>query len=172
MSMDEFIALLESKSPPAPADQLAAFEAELGTGLPEDYRQFLIATNGGRVRGWYRYKGIAPDGTTGWAYINNVGGLREEWELSLRAARQLYQGSEAQIPRGLLWIMDDPGGNGICLGLSEPYRGRIYEWIHDELPDPQEWDGQVETAENILLLASSFADFVVGIGPRDDSDLE
>jgi len=38
MTMDDFITLIELKSPPAPLDQLEAFEAELGGRLPDDYR--------------------------------------------------------------------------------------------------------------------------------------
>jgi hypothetical protein len=43
MTVDEFIALMDSKSPPAPQDQL---EAESVSQLPDDYRQFLIRTTG------------------------------------------------------------------------------------------------------------------------------
>jgi hypothetical protein len=50
MTMDEFVTLIELKSPPAPQDRLEAFEAELA-GLPDDYRQFLARTNGGVIRG-------------------------------------------------------------------------------------------------------------------------
>jgi hypothetical protein len=46
----------------------------------------------------------------------------------------------------------------------------VYFWIHDEQPDPQEWDGEVETAGNVILLANSFTDFVAGIIPRDSGD--
>ena len=76
------------------------------------------------------------------------------------------------MPRDLLWIMDDPGGNGICLRLSEMKRGQVYLWIHDEQPDPESWDGQVETASNVILLAKSFTDFITAIGPREDGDDE
>ena len=66
--------------------------------------------------------------------------------------------------------MDDPGGNGICIGLAGAQRGKVYFWIHDELPDPEEWDGAVETASNVILLTESFADFIAGIGPREAGD--
>jgi hypothetical protein len=44
MTMDEFVTLIELKSPPVPPGQLKAFEAELGARLPGDYRQFLTLT--------------------------------------------------------------------------------------------------------------------------------
>ncbi len=170
MTIDEFIALLENKLPPAPDDQLQAFEAEIGTRLPEDYRDFLVRTNGGYISGWYRFKGPTPSGSTWHAFVHHVCGFRDEPYLSLRLNRAVSLSGESQFPRALLWIMDDPGGNGICLGLEGPRRGRVYFWIHDEQPDPEEWDGQVETASNVIPLAASFTDFIAGIGPRDDSD--
>ena len=154
--------------PPSPAD-VEAFEAEIGTALPDDYRQFLLRCNGGRLD-WFRFDGPTPDGRKWSAVISEVGGLREESDLSLRAAHRCYQGSELQIPRSLLWIMGDPGGNGICLGLTGSYRGRVYFWIHDEQPAPEEWDGEVETAGNVVLLADSFSDFVSGVGPKDSGE--
>jgi len=170
MTMDDFITLIELKSPPAPLDQLKAFEPELGGRLPDDYRQFLIRTNGGFVRGWYRFKGRTPRGDIRSAYVHHVCGFREEWHLSLRFNRGCGLSPQSGFPHSLLWIMDDPGGNGICIGLAGAKRGKVYFWIHDELPDPEEWDGRVETASNVIILADSFADFVAGIGPRDDSD--
>jgi SMI1 / KNR4 family (SUKH-1) len=158
-----------SKVQPPSRDDLEAFEAEIGTTLPDEYRQFLMRANGGYLGG-YRFDGPTPDGGAWTAVVSHVGGLRDEPDLSLRAARGCYQGSELQIPRALLWIMGDPGGNGICLGLTGPYRGRVYFWVHDEQPAPDEWDGEVETAGNVILLANSFTDFVAGIAPQDPSE--
>src|SRR5262245_12124285 len=135
-----------SKVPPPSQDEIEAFEAEIGTTLPDDYRQFLARTNGGYLD-WYRLDRPTPEGRSWTAVVSEVGGLREESDLSLRSARSCYQGSELQIPRALLWIMGDPGGNGICIGLTGSYRGRVYFWIHDEQPDPHEWDGEIETAD-------------------------
>jgi hypothetical protein len=172
MTMDEFVALMEFKAPPAPQDQLEAFEVELGTTLPEDYRQFLVRTNGGVIRGRYRFKGLTPRGETQFAFIENVCGFRAEPHLSLRFNRACGSDRASGFPNELLWIMADPGGNGICLGLTGKHRGHLCLWIHDELPDPAEWDGTVETASNVLPLADSFTDFIAGVGPREASDSE
>jgi hypothetical protein len=139
------------KVSPASPDDVAAFEAEIGTTLPDDYRQFLLRSNGGSLGDKYELEGT-------YAVIASVGGFREGY--SLRSARACYQASPVRIPRALLWIMDDPGGNAICLGLTGEYRGKVYFWDHDEEPHPDEWDGEVETAGNIQWLANSFTDFV------------
>jgi hypothetical protein len=158
-----------SETPPPSLGEVEAFEAEIGATLPDDYRQFLLRCNGGRLD-WHWFHGPTPEGRRWTAVIDSVGGLREEPDLSLRDARRCYQGGEPQIPRPLLWIMGDPGGNGICLGLSGRYRGRVYFWIHDEQPDPEEWDGGVESAGNVILLADSFTDFVAGMDPSEPGD--
>jgi hypothetical protein len=46
----------------------------------------------------------------------------------------------------------------------------VYFWIHDEQPAPEEWDGEVETTGNVILLAESFTDFVAGLDPQDDGE--
>jgi hypothetical protein len=158
-----------SKVPQPSQGQVEAFEAEVGTTLPDDYRQFLLRSNGGHLD-WYRFHGPTPEGRLWTAVVNHVGGLREELDLSLRFARGCYQGSELQIPRALLWIMGDPGGNGIYIGLTGKYRDRVYFWVHDEQPAPQEWDGDVETAGNVVLLANSFTDFVAGLVPKGSGE--
>ena len=148
----------EKISPASPAD-VAAFEAEIGATLPDDYRQFLLRSNGGSLGDKYELE-------EAYVIIGSVGGFREGY--SLRSARGCYQGSPVRIPCTLLWIMDDPGGNAICLGLTGEHRGKVYFWDHDEEPYPDEWDGQVETAGNIRLLANSFTEFVAGLRRRKD----
>jgi hypothetical protein len=123
MTIDDFIAAVEasadqalpptavsllgpSKVLPPSQGQVEAFEAEIGTTLPDEYRRFLLRCNGGKVD-WYRFEGLTPEGKSWTAVISDVGGLREEPELSLRFTRSCYQGHQLQIPRTLLWIMGD-----------------------------------------------------------------
>jgi hypothetical protein len=35
-------------------------------------------------------------------------------------------------------------------------------------PDPDSWDGQVDTAGNVSLIAGSFTEFVAGLKPTAD----
>ena len=46
---------VEDYLPPAPMDQLLAFEMGIGHSLNEDYRQFLIRCNGGQYFGNYAF---------------------------------------------------------------------------------------------------------------------
>ncbi|HQE44693.1 MAG TPA: SMI1/KNR4 family protein [Phycisphaerae bacterium] len=116
--------------------------------------------NGGHVGGRFWFKGPTPDGCEADAGVHHVGGLREERRFSLVWARDCY---EAGMPRGLIWIMDDPFGNAICLGVGGKYHGKVFFWDHEQEPDADEWNGEVETAGNVQLLSDSFSDFVAGL---------
>ena len=61
--------------------------------------------------------------------------------------------------------MDDPFGNAICLGMRGPYHGKLYFWDHEHEPAANKWDGEIDTAQNVMLIAASFTDFVDGIKP-------
>jgi hypothetical protein len=166
MRIDQFLSEIAEKLPPAPPDQLDGFEADLGVILPADYRNFLISCNGGYVGGRYWFMGPTPEGKAADAGVHHIGGFREESHFSLAWARDCYQGEELRIPRDLIWIMDDPFGNAICLGIRGEHRGRVYFWDHEREPDADEWNGEVQTAGNLQLLADSFTDFVAGLADQ------
>ena len=162
MTLEEFIRMIDETAPPAPPDQIAALEHTLGVSLPEDYRQFLIGCNGGYLGGALWFTGPTPTGEAADAGVHHIGGFRSEGSFSLPWHRDCYSG---RIPGALMWIMDDPFGNAICLGVRGEHYGHIYFWDHEAEPDPARWNGEVETASNISLIANSFAEFVAGLKP-------
>ena len=93
----------------------------------------------------------------------HIGGFREESYFSLESSRDTYQSDGLRIPKELVWITDDPFGNAICLSILAEHRGRVYFWDHENEPDADKWDGSIETAGNIDLLANSFKDFLSGL---------
>lgn len=99
---------------------------------------------------------------------HHVGGFREEWHFSLPQSRACDAG---RIPAALVWVMNDPFGNAICLGLSGPHRGRVYFWDHENEPD-DDGDGAVESAGHLQRLANSFTGFVAGLRPAGDGCAE
>jgi len=159
VTINEFIEQIDDKLPPAPPDQIAAFEADLGQRLPEDYRRFLVACNGGWLgEKFLEFEGLGLEGSAVGTGLHHIGGLRKEDYYSLVGARSIYP----RLPSSLVWIMDDPSGNAICIGVAGSHRRRIYLWDDENAPD-DDWDGVVETAGNIELLANSFTDFVAGV---------
>jgi hypothetical protein len=144
MDVSDFITQIREKGPEIAEADLVAFESQIGCRLPDDYRQFLMAANGGTVE---------DDRFCSCDFcIVCIGGLRDEEHLSLVANRDCYQLSEDRIPKDLLWIMEDAFGNAVCIGISGERRGRIYFWEHE--------------SQDTSLLANSFTDFLAGITPR------
>jgi hypothetical protein len=122
--------------------------------------------NGGFLPGWFRFRGAART-----EYIDNLLGFRrDEPALSLRFHRGCGLDPDRGFPRDLLAVAGDPGGNLFCLRLGGDHHGKVYFWVHDMPPALDEWDGRVETAENVALLADSFAAFVAGIAPGGPDD--
>jgi hypothetical protein len=145
MTVDEFIDRVKDDSPPASPERLAAFEVSRGCNLPEDYRYFLSKCNGGHLGGRYG--------------INVVGGLRPEPDYSLEENARIYGD---RLPENLLWIMEDPFGNPICLEIGDENAGRVFHWSAENEPIDG-WDGDLETADNVILLGESFTEFVAGL---------
>jgi hypothetical protein len=164
MTIDELIAAVRRKAPPAPEASIEHLEEELGHPLPDDYRYFLINCNGGGVGGSLWFRGLDDKGRTTEAGVHHVGGFREEYSFSLQQHAYTYKG---RIPQSLLWIHGDPFGNAVCLGVAPPYRGRVYFWDHENEPGDG-WDGSVETAGNLTLLAHSFTEYVAGLRPLEE----
>ena len=54
--------MIEKTAPPAPLDNIVILEGEIGASLPDDYRRFLIGSNGGYLGGALWYTGPTPNG--------------------------------------------------------------------------------------------------------------
>lgn len=163
MTLDEFRAYLAKPGTPLSEGEIAAFEKEIGNGLPHDYRAFLQTVNGGWVGGALLISGSTANGEPIDTYLHHIGGLRAEPHMDLRNQRATYQDWLARIPRDLIWIMDDSGGNAICLGVAGDARGKVYFWDHELEPDLDETDGTIEGMGNITLIAHSFETFFAGL---------
>jgi hypothetical protein len=107
--------------PVAPTDESAvrAFEHALRLALPEPYRAFLLACNGGSpIRAAFS---IDDWGTT---VVNEFFGLNrshEAYNLDWVAERAKHY-----LPDNVISIGADPGGYHICLGVSGGGLGWIY----------------------------------------------
>ena len=163
MTLPEFMTYVAKPGGALDDAAIAAFESEIGAALPADYRAFLKAVNGGWVGGALLISGQAADGESIDADVHHIGGLRAEPHMDLRTARATYQDWIARIPRDLIWIMDDSCGNAICLGVAGKARGKVYFWDHEQEPDLDDWDGTLEGAGNITLIAHTFDTFFKGL---------
>ena len=142
---------------PTSEAEIARFEAELGTTLPEDYRAFLLANNGGRCeleQFSVRWSGSAQDREDSQEVLDNLRSLGDG-PVELRDAVRTLRD---RIPPGMLSVAEDPFGNQILLGLTGERRGRVYFWVHDLPPDADETD-----PANLGVVADDFTAFLAGL---------
>jgi hypothetical protein len=102
---------------------VAAVEQRLGVSFPDDYRAFLLQINGGvpRPGKWVKQifslgSDVPPDASFEVAYDN----------LKVRQER---------IPRRMIPVADDGGGNLYCISTTGTDRGVVYYWFHEDEDD-------------------------------------
>lgn len=129
----------------ATPSELDALELRLGVSLPQQYREFLLAQNGGRpdlpdfdVPNW-------GESIANTFYGVGIGGSYDVEE-AIDALDDVIP-IDRVIPIG-----DDPGGNQICIGIRGEYFGKIYFWVHDEMDEDE--------VRPLIEIAPSFEAFV------------
>jgi len=119
---------------PLPESELWQVEASLGVSIPQGYRAFLYATDGGR-----------PDE----AWFSPMVGVTDF--LGAQDILATHSRLRGRLPETLLPIAAAAGGNLVCISTAEGQVGAIYFWNHE-----REHLGDVA----IERLASSFDAFV------------
>lgn len=133
--------------------ELLQFESRLALKFPADYRQFLLEFNGGSpVEASFEFK----DSTNGSELLGFFGfGSRRDIFDKIKIYRN-------RLPKTFFPIACDSGGNLICISLSEEQYGKVYFWDHDREADESQGIAP-ETAENTILIADSFDEFLNGL---------
>lgn len=128
------------------------FEKILKVSLPDDYRNFLLHYNGGHPKPHgFIYK--LPDGRDWSGGVRDFFGLGvDSWE-DLRHYYALY---EDRVPKQMLPIANDDGGNLLLLALKDVEKGKIYFWDHNEESE----DDELPSYENIYFVANNFTEFL------------
>ena len=128
---------------------VSAFEQQIGFALPEDYRQFLINNNGGRVNDqMFFVKGL------GQAVLMHVlYGLTNTQSRGLTLGYWLAEHAD-DIGEKELVIGHDPGGYQLLLVIGGDDKGGYY-WDHNNF-FPQSADG----GGNTYFVANTFAEFI------------
>ncbi|MBA8881473.1 SMI1/KNR4 family protein [Phyllobacterium myrsinacearum] len=146
---------------PNPAADVAAFERENNIKLPDGYRRFMLAYNGGRVYPCMFtytvpleiYPSTEPvtflDPLYDWAYAMQL------WN------GDIYLGSN---PPNMLIIGSDPGGLQVLLSLRKDSYGKVFTWVQS-----QDSRG-VEGNDMIYLQANSFRDFIASLFDNANRD--
>ncbi|WP_046214887.1 SMI1/KNR4 family protein [Paenibacillus wulumuqiensis] len=124
-------------------DDIHKFEAEYFLKLPEQYVDFLLKHNGGYPEK-STFKISNEEGESVVNKFYGIGNMKGN-------LGKVFEVLDGELPRGFISIANDPGGNEICIGISERYFGEVYFWIHN-IESEEEMD-------NMFFLKSSFNDF-------------
>lgn len=116
---------------PLSEEVIAQFEGRFSISLPDSYRHFLLAHNGGKP---IPKRFDTEDGKVGSMvarffpmFDDEDDALEDEYtDITL----------EGVIPKNLMPIAIDPAENRILLSIGGNDRGAVYYWSWDEEPDP------------------------------------
>jgi hypothetical protein len=132
---------------------VAAFEKEIGTSLPDDFRVLLLANNGG-----YPENDCFEYGDDFSFVLQELYSLADI--LSRYEDRADPRSDSRDIPQELLVIGCSLCGDDLCLGLRAPHRDKVF-WINHEYRDPDEAEENPWLA--IEELSPSFAHFMTSL---------
>src|SRR5215470_3171670 len=131
-------------------DDLRIFEEKLGSNLPQEYRQFLLAHNGGKPNPSivdYQKSNLEPMSNT---IIDYFFGIRLGDDYDLYDNLDTYVNCH-RIPKNLLPIACSPFGNIFCISLEGADIGKVYLWHHEYEVDVGK--GEVADDSNVFFIA-------------------
>lgn len=170
---------------PGSPELVRRFEDRIGATLPEEYRRFILAVNGGRPVNWqgemeeaYAVVGIDWNGREasagGSKAIVDYLYVAEDWKgvmeesrmdvLTLDGAYRSALREHQRVAPGHIPIGKDPGGSQFLLGIGGAERGAVYFWSRSYF-DPDRWAS--DPMHNIGFVAKDFDAFIDSISFED-----
>ena len=113
-------------------DEIEAFELSVDARLPDEYRSFLAATNGGSPaegRSWMKLK----RGWIGsnWICVDFFYGISRSDVRAYELGR-IWKTFRTRVPKDFLPIATDSYGNQILIGLQGSKEGSVFFWNHEQ----------------------------------------
>ena len=143
----------------SPGD-VKALEAQLGERLPEDYRQFLLRTNGGyHDKRCFFVPGVEDSSWYDWLnrVDRNLAGPAEESEYNTMAFQHHRMGRI--IPRDAISIGRANRDDALVLFYRGPRRGQVYlRYVAELDPADRRWEANVNIG--LHFVAPSFSSFL------------
>ena len=140
---------------PTNRDRVKAVENEMGVELPESYRRFLLAYNGGRPSP--AFFTAVENGEAVWMRIHFFFGIDDDVEGC--DLLWYYRTLLGRLPRKVIAVANDEVGNLFCLDLRPEGHGRVLFWDH-------ELEGAGPDRALRVVVASSFDGWLNQLTPR------
>jgi hypothetical protein len=151
--------IISTPGPAVSLDVVKGFELRNSISLPNEYRQFLLKTNGG----WPSHIRFEVPGWPGkWAPLQYFFHLEDE-KYSLE---YWFEFLKDDLPEGMIAIAVDLGGNFICLDTVAPYEGEVYYW------DSSQDYGLTDEDDTMFLVGETFDDFLDNLQPDEQPSSE
>lgn len=133
---------------------IETIERLYGVDLPLDYKEFLLEYGGCFIKDNRMYQPIEVTPVTPEDGFDSIGGFYgiTNDAYDIESIIQTYKGFLGSI---VMPIADANGGDLICIGLKDKYRGKIYYWYHED--ETTDEDGK----EYYYLIANSFEEFIL-----------
>jgi hypothetical protein len=152
---------MQRRGPQVTDTQIQAFEDSIGHRLPDDYRQFLLDVNGGRLD---RANREFAQGV-----VNRLFSLEDtENDSSDLATRASWERASLPSP-DLLFIGHDDGGNTLLLALAGEHRGEVWFQLTGDDARPDDANPRVlwHDRRDMRKLADSFEQFMRSLRPLE-----
>lgn len=157
MDLESFQSLIDHKGVPLDESDVRNFELRHQLNIPTQYRSFLKEVNGGHLGGRLWFIGDNPEGEYVEVGINHIGGIRSDYDF-IDIEKSWPEVTSPTNESKFLWIMDDPFGNEICIGI----RGEFWEKVF--------FRTRGALSGRLKLVTNTFHDFVSGLRTRDEID--
>lgn len=139
------VTYIDRKAPASP-ELIDRLEQQVGRRLPDDYRDYLLRQDGGSLD-------FNSEGVQSIFGLGEVPGYASIWE-----NLQTYHD---RVPRWLLPVASNFGGNIFAISLRTSDYGSVWFWDHEEEAD----EGEPPAEDNIELKAPSWSAFLEGLQP-------
>ena len=138
---------------------LLGFEETIDKILPTEYREFLISTGGETPR---NNSFLISDGEDAWETDVSFFGL-QTGAYCLYSVPENFREHDGRIPKHLVPIGSDPGGNLVCISVAAESNGQIFFADHDYFT----YEDEEPSDDGAQLLANSFGDFLGSLRRRE-----
>jgi SMI1 / KNR4 family (SUKH-1) len=147
--------------------EVEAFESQLQTRLPDDYREFLLKVNGGRTARSHRvFTMLMRKSRKDETDLNSLNSLNDPDDRFNLVAR--WKRAREWLPKEVIPVGYDDFGGTVVVVIDGPRRGQV--WFLDGAdPRPEGSNPRVEWFDqrDVSKLADSFHEFMACLRPVD-----
>ncbi len=148
---------------------LECFENDIGTRLPDDYRNYLLKYNGGLPM----LRTVKLSDNFGWTGIDYFLGLNNRELSEGGTLRSMWENEAKLLPQGAINIGEDGCGIVFCYFILGEREGQVFALEPSEIHEMSLDEKRRETlsGEGVYCLANTFTEFLNKLEENPDAKL-